>query len=443
MVWTVPLALPAELVEKYAIDLSAPYTGGWSYTHGDVGFSSAGEMYVLSRLRRYRRDGEDAAVPADQSVDFTIIVRYPVSGEGVPEVSAVFPVRTRYSKFGDTSDLQLAVLTTGDVALSGRSDATYLVEGGLGRVVAEYTTDPYRDSGREHEAGNRFATRIRVTPGGRLLCAVAEFGTHGYAGFSANLVAVTDEVLTAERRPVLRALASMDPQPKYQTPELDSLPYLTYQGRPVGMEHRPVVDFSDSVMGDWDWLYRTREHTLGTPEPLSDSRFVVPVFTRLFRGGNRGNAFAFALMDDEGAIHGRLEGMDRWADSPYTGECYRVATDPARGRVYHLNRYGLYVWNIDGALLAKVPTDTKPFSVLKNFTLLGCSPEGDLILTQDKQHLLVRIPIPEREAGDALASTVDAALSAFAKQRTVLKKQWAQVNWHWTYQPEPGRVHWL
>ncbi|MEV0292561.1 hypothetical protein [Nocardia sp. NPDC050710] len=148
-------------------------------------------------------------------------------------------------------------------------------------------------------------------------------------------------------------------------------------------------------------------------------------------------------MDDEGNVLGHLEGMDYRRDSPYTGECYRLATDPARGRVYHLNRYGLYVWDADGTLLAKVATDAKPFSVLKNFTLLGCTPDGDLILVQDKQHLMVRMPVPEHGVAEALAPAIEVGLAAFAKRRTAVKKQWPQVAWHWTYRPEAGSTRWL
>lgn len=442
MVWTVPLVLPAELVAEYAIDLAAPYSAGWRYTHDDVGFSEDGDMYVLSHLNRYKQDGDKAVDPAEQSFGFSLVSRYRAGETGVPAGPAVFPGRTKHSKYGDAWGFRLAVLPEGTVVLSGRCDATYLLDRELTRIVGEYTTDPYRRPFEEYEVGNQFATRIRVAPGGRLLCLVEEYGTNEYGGFAPNLVAVTDDALRADRRPVLRAIASMDDQPLHQTAELDTRPYVLFQGQPVGMDHRPR-GFSDSVTAHWKPLHRHRKkHFLGVPEPLAHDRFVVPIFSGLFRGGNRGNAFTFALVDDQGQVIGRLEGMDNWKDSPFTGECYRVATDPGRGRVYHLNRYGLYVWDADGMLLAKIPTDVKPFSVLKNFTLLGCSPEGGLVLVQDKQHLLVHIPVPEHGVGSGLPAAVEVALAAFAKQRTAVKKQWPQVAWHWTYESE-AKATWL
>ncbi|WP_459545853.1 hypothetical protein [Nocardia sp. X0981] len=441
MVWTVPLVLPAELVDEYAIDLAAPYSTGWRYTHNDVAFSSDGDMYVLSHLGRYKHGGEEAIDPAEQSFGFDLVAWYP-RGEEIPAEPAIFPHRTKYSKYGDTCAVGLAVLPEGTVALSGRYDATYLLNPDLTRIMGEYTTDPFRSSFEEYEVGHQFATRIRVAPGGRLLCLVEEYGTNEYGSFSPNLVAVTDDPLTAGHRPVLRAIASMDERPLHQKTELDTRPYVLFQGRPVGMDHRPR-GFTDTVTAQWKELYRSRKkHFLGVPEPLGYDRFVVPIFAGLFRAGNRGNAFTFALVDDQGKVLGRLEGMDDWKDSPFTGECYRLATDPTRGRVYHLNRYGLYVWDADGSLLAKIATDAKPFSVLKNFTLLGCSPEGDLVLVQDKQHLMVRVPVPEQGVGEGLAAALEGALAAFAKQRAAMKKQWPQVAWHWTYRTAAGAT-WL
>ncbi|MGZ2356805.1 hypothetical protein LRE75_08970 [Streptomyces sp. 372A] len=48
-----------------------------------------------------------------------------------------------------------------------------------------------------------------------------------------------------------------------------------------------------------------------------------------------------------------------------------------------------------------------------------------------KQHLTLRLPAPGDLAD--LAATVEEALRAYARQRTVLKKQWGPVNWHWTH----------
>ncbi|MCF2532160.1 hypothetical protein [Yinghuangia soli] len=441
MVLTVPLALPDEFVAKYALDLGV--SSRWVHEHVSAAFGATGDMYVMSKVWRYMPDGEVAEDPVKQSVSAWLIARYAAGGGDVPAAFAVFLTPAVFSKFGDVSDLRMAVLPDGNLVLAGRPDITYLVAGDLSRVVGSYTTDPYRMPFQPYTVGNPFATHVQVTPGGRLLCTVAEFGVRGTSRIAPNLVAVADAALTAEHRPVLRAIAAMDAAPVKQDAELDVRPYVHFEGRPVGLDHRPGPGLGDQVDRLWPPRYSHGNHWLGHPVALADDRFVVPVFGRLFRGGNRGKQFAFVLMDDAGEVLGRLEGLDLYRDSPFTGECYRVSADPRSGRVFHLNRYGLYAWSADGTLLAKVATDTKPFTLLKNFTLLGCDPDGSLVLAQDKQNLLVRLPVPADGLAEGLARAVADGLAAFGKQRTALKKRWTPQEWHWTFRPEPGRLHHL
>ncbi|GAA4965615.1 hypothetical protein GCM10023205_32470 [Yinghuangia aomiensis] len=441
MLPTLPLPLPAEVVDTYAIDLAAPYTAGWGYQHLDAAYGPGGDLYVLSGLGRYKPGGEAAENPHDRTVALSLLARYAADGGGEPASMAVVRRRTRWSKFGDAWDFRLAVLPDGTVALCGRHDNTYLFDAELTREIGAYTQNSHRRAYEDYEPGTPFASRIAVTPGGRLLCVTAEYGTNQYGNFSANLIGIADTAPTAGERPAIHAFASLDARPKHQLPELDVSSYVMHEGRPVGLEHRPEPALGDLVAEEWAGLYQRRRKWLGTPRPLADDRFVIPVFAELFRSGNRGNAFTFALVDDKGAVLGKLRGMHAYQDSPYTGGCYQVATDPARGRVYHLNRYGLYAWDADGELLAKVSTGIKPFSLLKNFSLLGCSPDGDLVLAQDKQHLLARVPVPADDLAGGLGTAVETGLAAFGKHRTALKKQWAQEAWHWTYRPEAGRLH--
>lgn len=439
MVHTIPLALPVEFVDKYAIDLTARSSDGWVFAHVGAEFGPDGDMYVLSRLWRYKPQGEDAEDPAQQSVSAWLVARHPADGDGTPAAFAVFLTPTRYSKFGDASALDLAVLPDGNVALTGTPDATYLLDGALTRVLRSYTTQPRWSARDAYVLGDPFATRLKVTPGGRLLCLVAEYGLRrDAANLAPNLIALTDEALTAKRRPPLRAIAALSASPVPQDADADA--YISCDGQEPGMVPRPAPGLAETL---WPPRFSRPGHGLGRPVPLAEDRFVVPLFGRLRRGGTRGNDFAFVLMDDSGKVLGRLEGMDRWRDSPYTGGCYDVAADPARGRVFHLNRYGLYAWSADGTLVAKVPTDDKPFTLLKNFALLGCGPDGELLLVQEKQNLLVRLPVPHRGLADGLAPAIAAGLAAFGKQRPAIKKQWTQVEWRWTYRPAPGRLHFL
>ncbi|MEU9214308.1 hypothetical protein AB0D27_42150 [Streptomyces sp. NPDC048415] len=167
--------------------------------------------------------------------------------------------------------------------------------------------------------------------------------------------------------------------------------------------------------------------------PLAEDLVVVPLFARTFRGGSRGQPFVFALVNDQGEMTGRLHGMHEWRDSPFTGFCFTVAADPHRHRAFHLNRYGLFAWNVGGQLRARLDTEAKAFKPLTHFTLTACSPDGHLLLVHNKQHLVLRVPAPD-DLGD-LASVVETALRTYAKQRTALKKKWAPVNWHWVNSP--------
>jgi hypothetical protein len=60
---------------------------------------------------------------------------------------------------------------------------------------------------------------------------------------------------------------------------------------------------------------------------------------------------------------------------------------------------------------------------------VDCTPAGELILVHRTQHLMLRIPCPA-SLGD-LDQAVEDALRSYAKERTVLKRQWHPVNWHW------------
>lgn len=107
-------------------------------------------------------------------------------------------------------------------------------------------------------------------------------------------------------------------------------------------------------------------------------------------------------------------------DSPFTGFDFTVVADPYRARAFHLNRYGLYAWSADGVLCSRMPTAEKPFKPLVHFALLECTPAGELLLAHRKQHLLLRVPVPQDL--DDLAVAVEAAL----------KKQYAPVSWLWS-----------
>lgn len=434
MIKTLPVALPGALVDHHRIDLSALYSQGWGVAADDVAAGPAGETYALYRVHRYTYGVADGdRDPAKANFGYRVLVRYAADGE-VLASALCCPDRDsgRTSAVANGADMTLCVLPDGILALSAGPDSTTLVAPDLSRVVAAYHSGDRRPF-QEFTPGDAFATSIGVTPSGRLLCGVGEYGVWKYGSVITNLVGVADGDLTATSKPVIRALASLDPEPAHQG-DPDVRAYVVHQGAPVGLGNRPRPALTELVAGE-DRLSHWHDSRLGRPAPLADDLFVVPLFARTFRGGSRGQPFVFALVDDQGEMTGRLTGLHEWRDSPFTGFCFTVAADPYRGHAFHLNRYGLYAWNRAGTLLAGLDTGTKAFKPLTHFTLTACSPDGDLLLVHNKQHLILRVPVPDDL--DRLGEVVEEGLRAYARQRTVLKKQWGPVNWHWTQTSAP------
>ncbi|MGW2786413.1 hypothetical protein ACWC3X_35130 [Streptomyces populi] len=203
------------------------------------------------------------------------------------------------------------------------------------------------------------------------------------------------------------------------------------------MDHRPLPSPAEHLTGlersarQWDW----RRAHLGRPAVVREDLFVVPVYGHTYRSGSRGQRFTFVLVNDRGEFVGRLGGMHLYRDSPFTGSCFEIAADPARGRIYHLNRYGLFAWTATGIRAQRLGLEDKRYKPLKHFTLADCTPAGELILVHRTQHLMLRIPRPT-SLGD-LGTVVDDALRSYTKERTALKRQWNPVNWHWSDSTTP------
>ncbi|MFD9942071.1 hypothetical protein ACFWYW_48965 [Nonomuraea sp. NPDC059023] len=428
-----PLALPAKLVDLHRIDLTALYSKGWGVEAYDVAAAPNGEVYALYGVHRHLdRRSDDVQDPAVADFAYRILTRY--SGTGDVLASAYW--RSRYldgATVAEGGDMSLCVLPDGTLAVSALPDRTTLITSDLSRVAATYATREWRNAFDEFTPGESFATSISVTPSGRLLCTVAEFGVWKYGSHLTNLVGVADGALSAASKPVIEALVSLDPQPDHQR-EIDLRAHVFYQGAPVGLAHRPRPALTEQVP-DEDLFAPWRDSRLKRAVALADDLFVVPWYGKTYRGGSRGRPFVFALVDDRGKMTGRLQGMDNWDDSPFTGFCFGLAADAYRGFAFHLNRYGLYAWDRTGNLRAKLDTGSGAFKPLIHFTLTACSPAGELLLVHNKQHLVLRLPVPD-DLND-LAAAVEQALSGYARQRTVLKKRWAPVNWHWTQADAP------
>ncbi|UUU23215.1 hypothetical protein [Streptomyces sp. DSM 40750] len=434
MVQTLPLPLPDVLVDTHDIDLSALYSTGWGVNAYDAVLAPSGDMYALYGVYRHTWNvSEDEQDPAVANFGYRLITRY--SPDGIPLATALCcspGPNAAPSKVAAGKDMTLCVLPDGTLSVSAHPDLTTLMAPDLSAVLATYDR-PGRNS------GDPFASSVCVTPSRRLLCVTSEYGVGRFGSRSSNIVGLADGVLSAESKPSIRAIASLDPEPAYQTEEADLSPYVRFRCEPVGLGNRPRPSLSEMLTPETD-PYMWERSTLGRPAVLDDDLFVVPVFARTFRAGSKGQPFVFALLNGEGELTGRLHGMHEYRDSPFTGFCFNVVADPRRGLAFHLNRNGLYVWNKGGMRRTKLDTETKTFKPLTHFALTSCTPTGELLLVHVKQHLVLRVPVPDdiRELGAA----VEAALRAYGKARTALKKQWGPVvNWHWVQ--SGAQVNWL
>ncbi|MFD6658327.1 hypothetical protein ACFWEB_24690 [Streptomyces parvus] len=443
MTHAIPVSLPSALVEHHAVDLERKYTAGWGMKVDDVATAPSGEIKVLHRVHRSTYGvPDDEADPAKADFGYTLLTRY--APDGTVLATAVSGqaeyLRQDTTLGGPTTGLGtdlwwakgLCVLPDGTLAATAPGDGTHLIAADLTAVTAHHGSVRRRD----HGPHDPFATWISATPAGRMLCTTGEYGVHGYGSRIDNIVSLADRPLTPASKPTLRALASMDAQPVKQA-QADLRPDVLFDGTPVGMDHRPRPSLTEYLTeaeyaareGDW---YDAR---LGRPAVVREDLFVVPVYGHIYRSGSRGQRFAFVLVDDQGETVGRLGGMDLYRDSPFTGFCFEIAADPVRERIYHLNRYGLFAWKATGVRTQRLDLDQSRYKLLKHFTLMDCTPEGELILAHRTQHLLLRIPCPADLGG--LGRVVEEALRSYAKERTALKRRWQPVNWHWTDSTAP------
>ncbi|KUM94291.1 hypothetical protein AQI95_43595 [Streptomyces yokosukanensis] len=438
MTHAIPVLLPSALVNHHAIDLERRYTDGWGLKVDDVATTPSGEIYALSHIHRhtYGVANEEAAA-AKAHFGYSLVNRYAPDGTLLATaVSGQDEYLRQDTTFGGPTtglgmDLWwakgLCVLPGGTLAATGSGDHTHLITADLTAVTAHHGMPRSR-----HDDGPRdpFAAWISTTPAGRLLCTTGEYGLYNYGNLLDNIVSVTDQPLTPTSKPTLRALASMAAEPVKHT-EADLRPDVLFDDKPVGMDHRPRPSLTEHLTGleqtarRWDW----DDARLGRPAVVREDLFVVPVYGHIYRGGSRGQRFAFVLVSDKGEFVGQLGGMDLYRDSPFTGFCFEIAADAARERIYHLNRYGLFAWTATGVRAQRLDLEDTRYKLLKHFTLADCTPTGELILVHRTQHLMLRIPCPTA-LGD-LGQVVENALRAYAKERTALKKQSQPVNWHW------------
>jgi len=427
-----PLTHPLFLPAAHLFPGGGPQAGKPLFQHLAAAFSGAGDCYVLSRffLHTGLRD----------SIDGQLVARY--RPDGTPAGCLVIRLDGREdggrssSGIGDSLS-DLCVLPDGTPALSSRGNRTFLLdpeltglagawEGKYGQGAGEFRLDI-----PEHFKGS-FATAIRPTPSGRLLCVLSEFKTSMVSGGLPNLIGTARGPLTPEHRPVIDVFACLRlPEDPAQNRSLP-IPYTCYAGAPAGGDHRPGPGLAAEARARWPEL-RWFETRPGTPAVVAEDRYVVPIFDG-FRP-SRWSDYVYALVDEAGTLFGRLDGPGNGECSPFPGDHRAVAADPGRGRVFHVNESGLYVWSAEGERLAVLSAEDKAYRPLKRMHLMGCAPDGSLLLARHDHNLLLRVEMPDDV--DELGPAVQAALSDHVRTRNRLKKAHTPADWLWTTPDAP------
>ncbi|MFJ8043360.1 hypothetical protein ACIRBX_22975 [Kitasatospora sp. NPDC096147] len=432
-----PVTVPAVLIDEVGLD---PAADSWRQEVLHAVGTPDGGAYVLSSL--WRHDPRPAG-DGGRGFGCRLITRHDPDGTALATavLAQELPGRAP-SVVVPGNDAALAVLPDGALAVSSRPGNTHLLTPALDALAAGWTM-PANPRARDGAgpADDPFAASVAVTPGGRLLCLNAERNLGPWGVPLVNLVTLSEPAArpAVGHKPELRALATLGTERTRQS-EADAQPHLRHGDAPVAAGHRPsptLVEILPELVGGA--AHRWKDAFLRRPVPIAEDRYVVPVFGRTHRAGSRGQVFAFVLLDDTGAVRGHLGGLDPYAHSPYTGDHFTVAADPARGTAFHLNRYGLFGWTADGALRAQLLTTDAPFKALTTFELLTVTPAGELLLAHRTQHLLLRVPVPAELAG--LPAAVTEALAGLTRARNALKRRHAPVEWLW---PEAtGAVHHL
>lgn len=437
---THPLTLPRSLLLPGA---NAP-DGYSAFRHLAADFSPSGDHYLLSHLVQHSAGGTHMSW-------IQLVSRH--RPDGTLSACAVLGRRTEHQGRKSSSGVRpyvsdLCVLPNGTLALSSEQNRTFLVDANLttllGSWQGEYPSGPY---GYELDVAahleTSFATAIRTTPSGRLLCVVSEFMGRSSSG-RPNLLGLSEDAPTPEHRPTIEVFACLHtfeetrPIPSDSEDGSPLTPYTRHHGTPAGRGNRPSPGIVAAARARWSELGRqvrakTFRPYLEAYAVVADDLFVVPVFDDW--RPNRHSAYAYTLVDDTGALVGRLDGPGTDDRSPHPGENEAVAADPAHGRIFHLNRSGLYVWSSNGTPLTMLPASDKAYRPLKHLKLLGCGPEGDLLLLRPEHGLLTRVEVPEDL--DRLGDAVTAAMTDHTRRRTRLKKQMSPSERLWTHEDVP------
>jgi hypothetical protein len=391
-----PIRLPGRFVHEREINLANKF----EWMHRSVCTGPGGDRYVLSDLsynyRRYDSADEDRKMVAGH-----VLTRY--APDGTPTAQA-FLEWARGSAGATYPAVSLSVLPDGRVLFSTVRNRAFALDPALGS--AEEVTAPGIDG------EPRWAFRTRLTPSGRALCLLGE-----------SVVAVSEEPVGTEL-PRLTAVTTLLRAPT-------SVIHMRVYFPPAGAsgEGEARTELVEQLRAVYPGPGGPRPAWVCDAVPIDDSTFVVLTVGWKKRAYQRGNEFLFALVNGDGKLLGKLD-LHTYRDAAARGVRYDVVVDQARRRVFHLNTFGLYVFDDSGTRTAWLSTEDKEYKPLAHFQLREFDPAGNLVLVHEKQNLVLAVPVPDDLAD--LPGAVTDALAVFRKERARLKKSFLAPNWYWT-----------
>lgn len=270
MIQTFPLALPGALVDTHRMDLAMLYSKGWGVGTDDVAVAPNGDVYALYHVHRHTWNvAEDEQDPALANFGCRIITRYSADGEVLASALCcpAYGDETA-SAVANGNDMTLCVLPDGTLSVDAHPDCTTLIAPDLSRVLVTYDSSDHRPFG-EFMPGGGFAGSIGVTPSGRLLCSVSEHGVWNRANPSTNIVGLAGGTPAPGNRPVIEAIASLDPEPAdHSDKDLRTHPH--HRGRQVADEDRLPRWRGSCPAGDLQLRWPSQRARVRPPATLVD-----------------------------------------------------------------------------------------------------------------------------------------------------------------------------
>jgi len=422
----VPLFIPGPIVTERGLRLDADFT----YEPVKLAWDSRGRLLALTPLfyNYYRYDNNDTRHFGTYVVN---AYERDLSPAFIVETSKLWDEIDEESGFRwSPMDVSLVVGADENIAITTHGNHAFFFDPEFDRRVRDWhaIAPRFAADGLAIINSASFACDAEPIGDGRFLCVLGLAGTNGDSRYAPNLICISDgSPLSSESRPMLDCFTCITSYIRgYESQQLRTYPHVRFPG-----DDLPAITIDSQVKLHFPWL--------GQALPLDGERFLITAFHKLMKSGTKGMPFTFAIVDRTGKILVQLSGIDQKEESPYVEHHYRVGIDRARSTILYKNKACFFVFDFAGALRAKVSFDSTELKPLAAWHLSGVAPDGRVILSHKKQHLLLAIDAFDPAEG-ALREALCSAANVLKKERALLKKRFAARDAHYLH-PGPVKRH--